>query len=141
MEVANPLLARLRRRGWRITPQRRVIAEVMVGDHVHVTADEVLEAARDRLPEISLATVYNTLNEMVAMGEVLRVDAGNGPTRYDPNTQVRHHHLVCLQCSELHDVIPVGEEALQLPRTQRFGYKIVNTEILFQGYCERCGVR
>ena len=57
-------------------PQRRVIAEAMGGDHVHLTAERVLERARRRLPEVSLATVYNTLNELVSMGEVQQVDAG-----------------------------------------------------------------
>ena len=39
---------------------------------------------------------------------------------------------------ELHDVYPVGEENLRLPRGRRFGYRIVNRESLFQGYCPRC---
>ena len=67
------LLERLRTRGWRVTPQRRAVAEVLTGDHVHLTADEVHERARARLPEVSLATVYNTLGELVDMGEVLEI--------------------------------------------------------------------
>lgn len=137
--TSTPLLERLRALDWRLTPQRRVIAEVMGGDHVHLTAEEVLERARERLPEVSLATVYNALNEMVSMGEVQQVDAGGGPTRYDPNTGDGHHHLVCLKCGDLRDVHPEGLDALQLPRSQRFGYRIVNREVLFLGYCSDCG--
>lgn len=132
------LLERLRERGWRITPQRRVITQALEGEHVHLTADEVLERARGRLPEVSLATVYNTLNELVAMGEVKEVNAGAGPSRYDPNTDATHHHLVCLTCGQLHDVYPVGEDSLQLPRSQQHGYRIINREILFRGYCSSC---
>jgi Fur family transcriptional regulator, stress-responsive regulator len=132
------LLERLRARQWRITPQRRVIAQALEGDHVHLTAEEVLGTARGRLPEVSLATVYNTLNELVAMGEVQQVDAGPGPTRYDPNVEQPHHHLVCLRCGELHDVYPVGEDSIELPRSQRFGYQLVSRDVLFQGYCSRC---
>jgi len=132
------LLERLREREWRITPQRRVIAQALEGEHVHLTAEEVLGIARGRLPEVSLATVYNTLNEMVAMGEVQQVDAGPGPTRYDPNVQLPHHHLVCLRCGELRDVYPGGEESLDLPQSQRFSYQVVSREVLFQGYCPRC---
>ena len=111
----------------------------MDGDHVHLTAEEVLARARERLPEVSLATVYNTLNELVSMGEVQQVDAGVGPARYDPNIGDDHHHLVCLNCGELRDVHPRGLDALELPRAQRFGYRIVNQEVLFQGYCQECG--
>jgi Fe2+ or Zn2+ uptake regulation protein len=137
--TSTPLLERLRALDWRLTPQRRVIAEAMGGEHVHLTAEEVLERARERLPEVSLATVYNTLNELVSMGEVKQVDAGGGPTRYDPNTQDGHHHLVCLKCGDLRDVHPHGLDALELARSQRFGYRLVNREVLFQGYCSDCG--
>ena len=137
--TSRSLLDRLRARRWRLTPQRRVIAEVLRGDHVHLTAEEVLARARKRLPEVSLATVYNTLNELVSMGEVQQVDAGGRPTRYDPNTEDGHHHLVCLKCGDLRDVHPRGLDALELPRSQRFGYRIVNREVLFQGYCSDCG--
>src|ERR687897_3894142 len=92
----SDLLERLRNRGWRLTPQRRVVAQVLAGDHVHLTAESVHALARELLPEVSLATVYNTLNELVAMGEVIPVDASPGPTRYDPNVDKSHHHLVCL---------------------------------------------
>lgn len=137
--TSTSLLDRLRAVDWRLTPQRRVIAEAMEGDHVHLTAEEVLERARVRLPEVSLATVYNTLNELVSMGEVQQVDAGGGPTRYDPNTKNGHHHLVCLKCGDLRDVHPQGLDSLELPRSDRFGYRIVNREVLFQGYCRECG--
>jgi Fe2+ or Zn2+ uptake regulation protein len=137
--TSTPLLDRLRALKWRLTPQRRVIAEVMEGDHVHLTAEEVLERARKRLPEVSLATVYNTLNELVSMGEVQQVDAGVGPTRYDPNTTDGHQHLVCLKCGDVRDVHPQGMAALELPRSQRFGFRIVNREVVFQGYCSGCG--
>ncbi|PSO54461.1 MAG: hypothetical protein BRC31_01810 [Actinobacteria bacterium QS_5_72_10] len=81
----TPLIDRLRRRGWRMTPQRRVIAEAMTGEHVHMTADEVLRHAREVLPEVSRATVYNTLNEMVSIGELLEITHADGRKRYDPN--------------------------------------------------------
>jgi Fe2+ or Zn2+ uptake regulation protein len=90
------------------------------------------------LPEISLATVYNTLNELVAMGEVLEVSAGRGPTRYDPNVAERHHHLVCVRCGELLDVQPDGEDGLRLPTRHRHGYQVVDVEIVFRGVCRRC---
>jgi Fe2+ or Zn2+ uptake regulation protein len=132
------LLERLRSRGWRLTPQRRAVAEVLRGEHVHLSAEVVHEQARRRLPEISLATVYNTLNELVAMGEVIEVTAGEGAKRYDPNVGVRHQHLHCVRCNELLDVRPVGERSLRLPAAQRHGYEIIDMEIVFRGLCPDC---
>ena len=59
----EPFTQGLRDRGRRITPQRRAVAEVLVGENMHLAAEQVFESARRLVPEISLATVYNTLNE------------------------------------------------------------------------------
>lgn len=131
----RPLVARLRDRGWRMTAQRRVIAEVMTGDHVHLAADEVFERARSVLPEVSLATVYNTLNELVAMGEVIELAHADGRKRYDPNSEERHHHLVCVDCGRILDVIADDPE---LPSDQRHGFELVDVEVTFRARCPDC---
>jgi Fur family transcriptional regulator, stress-responsive regulator len=131
------LIERLQSRAdWRMTAQRRVIAQALDGDHIHLTAEQIFQRARQHLPELSLATVYNTLNELVALGELQQMDVAGGPTRYDPNTEHRHDHLVCLRCGEVHDVFPRGK--LQLPASQRFGHRIVGQDTVFKGYCPKC---
>lgn len=135
----SELLERLRRRGWRLTPQRRVIAQVLDGEHVHLTAEEIHARARAVLPETGLATVYNTLNELVAMGEVLEVSVGEGPKRYDPNVLRAHQHLVCVGCGEVRDVYPAGEPSL--PARERHGYRILDARVTFRGLCPSCRAR
>jgi Fe2+ or Zn2+ uptake regulation protein len=132
------LLERLQGRRWRLTAQRRAVAEVLRGEHVHLTAEAIHDLARMRLPEISLATVYNTLNELVAMGELLEVSAGGGPKRYDPNARQPHQHLVCVRCGDIRDVSPTGEQALDIPVAQRHGYRLVDVDIVFRGLCPSC---
>ncbi len=134
----SELVQRLRDRGWRLTAQRRVVAEVLAGDHVHLSADAVYIRARGMLPEISLATVYNTLNELVDMGEVLEISTGDGPKRYDPNTTIPHHHLYCVGCGALRDVNPDGTDGLVLPATQQHGFDLLDVDIVFRGRCPDC---
>jgi Fur family transcriptional regulator, stress-responsive regulator len=136
MERRVALVERLRgRTDWRLTAQRRVVAEAFAGEHVHLTAEDVLARARRRMPEISLATVYNTLNELVALGEIQSVQAGRGRPRYDP-TAIAHDHLVCLGCGAIHDVY--RRRRAELPRGERYGHEIVAQETVFKGYCPRC---
>lgn len=130
------LLERLRERGWRITPQRRAVAQALAGEHIHLTAEQICDNARQVVPEISRATVYNTLRELVQMKEVLEVTSGTGPTRYDPNVERAHHHLTCLACGELLDVYTSGEEGLRLEEAH--GYAILGASITFHGYCPTC---
>ena len=139
--MATDLLARLRTRSWRMTPQRRVVAEVLVGDHVHLTAEEIHDLAQERLPEISRATVYNTLNELVAMDELLEVDVVNGPKRYDPNVTVEHDHLVCDSCHAIRDV-PRSRKPPPVPEGDRADYVITAVDVTYRGLCPACaGVR
>jgi Fe2+ or Zn2+ uptake regulation protein len=138
--MATDLLSRLRARDWRLSSQRRVVAEVFVGDHVHLTAEEVHTLARKRLPEISRATVYNTLNTLAAMGELLELVVVDGPKRYDPNIGDEHDHLVCDSCHAVRDVPRSGEPSMIAERG-RAGYVVTGVEITYRGLCPTCAER
>jgi Fur family ferric uptake transcriptional regulator len=116
------------------------VAEVLVGDHVHLTAEELHDLARERLPEISRATVYNTLNELVAMGELLEVDVVDGPKRYDPNVGEEHDHLVCDSCHAIRDV-PRSRKPPTIPADARAGYLVTAVEVTYRGLCPACAAR
>ncbi|WP_406340043.1 transcriptional repressor [Streptomyces sp. NBC_01544] len=132
------LLERLRGRGWRMTSQRRVVAEVLDGDHVHLTADEVLVRAAERLPEISRATVYNTLGELVSLGEVMELSTDGRAKRYEPNAHRPHQHLVCSGCGTIRDVHPVGDPLVDFPAEERFGFMVSEAQITYRGLCPCC---
>ncbi|MFA3877869.1 Fur family transcriptional regulator [Streptomyces sp. MMCC 100] len=134
----SDLLGRLRERGWRLTAQRRVVAEVLDGDHVHLTADEVHARAAERLPEISRATVYNTLRELVHRGEVLEVSTDGRAKRYDPNAHRPHHHLLCSRCGSMRDVRPTGDPLADLPPSRSFGFTVSEVEVTYRGICPDC---
>ncbi|MFB0632509.1 Fur family transcriptional regulator [Streptomyces sp. AB3(2024)] len=134
----SDLLERLRERGWRLTSQRRVVAEVLDGDHVHLTADEVHARAVERLPEISRATVYNALGELVSLGEVVEVSTDGRAKRYDPNAHRPHEHLVCSGCGLIRDVHPTGDPLAQLPADERFGFSVSGAQVTYRGLCPAC---
>lgn len=129
------LTDRLRRRGWRLTAQRRAIAEAMEGEHVHMTADEVLQRARRALPEVSRATVYNTLNEMVTIGEMLEITHADGRKRYDPNVAEHHHHLLCVECGRMLDV---HVDDPHLTADQQHGFEVLGVDVTFRARCPEC---
>ncbi|HZG06829.1 MAG TPA: Fur family transcriptional regulator [Streptomyces sp.] len=134
----SDLLQRLRDRGWRLTAQRRVVAEVLDGEHVHYTADEVHARAVEKLPEISRATVYNTLGELVSIGEVIEVSTDGRAKRYDPNAHHSHQHLVCSRCGVIRDVRPSGDPLALLPEEERFGFALSEATVTYRGICPSC---
>ncbi|MET9676077.1 Fur family transcriptional regulator [Streptomyces sp. NPDC006482] len=134
----SDLLERMRGRGWRMTSQRRVVAEVLEGEHVHLTADEVHARAAQRLPEISRAAVYNILGELVLLGEVVEVSVHGRAKRYDPNAHHPHQHLVCSGCGTIRDVHPTGDPLAGLPQEERFGFTVSEVEVTYRGLCPPC---
>lgn len=122
--------------GRKITPQRQSIFRVLHGAGDHPTAEGVYESVRGEMPTISLRTVYQTLNDLAAMGEIHAVDLGTGSARFDPHTDP-HHHMVCVDCGWVSDIerdFPLGTP----PEAGRSGFEVASTEIVFRGRCASC---
>ena len=123
--------------GGRITPQRRLIFELLAREDDHPTAEEVYQRAAREMPDISRSTVYNTLNALVELGALAQVeDISDEGTRYDTETG-DHHHLYCLRCGKLID-IHQAFDGLELLPEKAHGYRIVRRQITFFGYCAEC---
>ncbi len=139
---AQPLLLRLEGRGWRMTVQRRAIATALTGADLHLTAEGVHIRARRAVPGLSLATVYNCLAELVALGEVGQLVTGRGPARYDPNVGAPHHHAVCDGCGDIRDVPTRGSVDRHV--TERWDswvdgdFRVSGVQVVFRGLCEAC---
>src|SRR5688572_668383 len=95
--------AALRGAGYRVTPQRLVIQRTLADLGRHVSAEELLEAVGERLPNVSLPTVYSALEALGEAGLVRRVAAGRGRALYDARP-AEHHHLVCRRCGVVEDL-------------------------------------
>lgn len=126
-----------RRTGRKVTPQRQCIFGVLYGNTVHPTAETVHEQARRRMAAISLKTVYQTLHELVAMGEVRALDLGTGTIRFDPNVDGTHHHLVCRACGKVRD-LHADFSAVQVPIGDDGGFEVGPAEVVFRGLCAGC---
>jgi Fe2+ or Zn2+ uptake regulation protein len=136
MRPVEELCDVLRDKGFKITPQRRLIFETLQDNVDHPTVEDIYRRVQEAMPDISLATVYHTLRELVEMGEVIELDLGEGKSRYDPWTD-QHSHLVCLACRRLLDITR-DFDGLQLSMGDTSGYQIVRCEVVFYGYCPDC---
>jgi Fe2+ or Zn2+ uptake regulation protein len=137
MQSVDALIKLFRQNGLKITPQRRAIFELLAEDDSHPTADEIYQRVLPVMPEVSRTTVYNTLRELVALGELTAVeDLGESATRYDTNSS-HHHHLFCMRCHALID-ISRDFEGVELPPQETAGYEIVKSQVTFYGICPDC---
>jgi len=93
----------LRAAGCRYTPQRAAVFEYLEAVDTHPTADEVYHAVRGRIPRISLATVYNALEALVAAKLATKLTHGDGAARYDCRGD-SHYHLRDTATGEIRDL-------------------------------------
>ncbi len=136
MLMSQDLQAALRQRGMRVTPQRVVVHRALRELDRHVTADELLDAVAERLPNVSLPTIYATLELLEELGMVRRVQRA-GTTLFDPRTD-SHHHLVCTSCGSIED-LDSGLDTDGLERAAaRRGFEHERIEAVVHGRCESC---
>lgn len=93
----------LRAHGIAPTPQRIAVAEIVLRTHEHPTADTVWDRVRERMPTVSRATVYNTLNLFVEKGLLRTQVLKEGTVVFDPHVE-RHHHFVDEKTGEIVDI-------------------------------------
>jgi Fe2+ or Zn2+ uptake regulation protein len=130
------LTSAFRSAGLKVTPQRQLLFRLLHANQSHPSADALFAMASHDMPGISLRTVYQTLSDLAAMGELQQLSFGTGSMRFDPNTD-EHHHLVCSDCGEVRDVYLDGVECLRPDAVP--GFDIATTSVVFHGRCERCG--
>lgn len=136
MKSPSELTEIFRANGRKITPQRQLIFRILQGNKAHPTAESVYESARSEMDSISLKTVYQTLNDLAEMGELLALDLGTGSFRFDPNVS-SHHHLVCTHCGEIRD-LEVQLEPPALPAGSEQEFLLSRAEITYRGLCPTC---
>jgi Fe2+ or Zn2+ uptake regulation protein len=135
MRSPAELTEMFRANGLKVTPQRQLIFRLMHDNEAHPTAEAIYVTASDQMPGILLRTVYQTLADLAAMGELRSLDLGTGASRFDPNTD-DHHHVVCEMCGDVRDVYVSGSDALRIEGLD--GFAVDSTTIQFNGVCPRC---
>jgi Fe2+ or Zn2+ uptake regulation protein len=131
------LSALLHERGQRVTPQRLVINRALHELDRHVTAEEVLAAVAERLPNVSVPTVYATLELFEGFGLVRRLGVRQGAVLYDPRPEP-HDHMVCDRCGKIEDLDAGVKLSRALERASGAGFRPKRAEVRINGLCADC---
>jgi len=132
------IVARLRERGHRLTPQRYAVLRALVEGGEHPSADQLFQRVSENYPMMSPATVYKTLDTLKAAGEVLELEFREGPNRYDANLPHAHPHVVCTRCGRIDDVMDERLDPSVADVSAQTGYKVRGYRLDFYGICPSC---
>jgi len=120
-----------------LTRQREAVLQVIRESENHLTASEIYEAARRRLPSISYATVYNSLKYLREAGLVNEISFGNGASRYDRETD-RHDHALCTECGKLVDFDLTVTSEMVRAAVRKTRFKPETIHLTLRGLCPDC---
>lgn len=134
----DEILAKLRQRDFRITPQRIAILKAFLQSHEHPSIEQVYKQVKTNFPTTSLATVYKTVNLLKEIDEILEISVAEGGNRYDGNRPEPHPHLICTRCKKITDPAVSLLDKMTAEVASTTGYRIDSHQVEFFGVCPSC---
>ena len=135
------LKKKLKEKGFKMTPQRKSIIDVIVTNQGnHLSAEEIYELVKNSCSNIGLATIYRTLQILDDIGVIYKNNFDDGKSRYElyQDEDHQHHHLICIKCSRVVEVEEDLLEQLEDEVERKYDFFILNHKLKFFGYCNQC---
>jgi len=139
--IFGEICEKIQEKSYKVTPQRQVILKVLLENiQKHLSAEDVYEIVKKKHPEIGMATVYRTLDLLVELGILQKMDFGDGKTRFELNDENvhHHHHLICLKCGKVLEFALDLLDDLEERIAKKTNFDIVDHKLKFYGYCSEC---
>ncbi|MFH0914394.1 MAG: Fur family transcriptional regulator [Chloroflexota bacterium] len=129
----------LKKQGYKMTPQRRAVLNVVAASHSHLSPGEIHQQVRQEHPNIGVVTVYRTLEVLVELGLVCQVHAGGSSRSYLLRRPAEHHHhLVCSGCGTVVDFTYCEMKELEERLSHETGFKVEEHLLECFGRCPNC---
>ena len=124
--------------GLKVTPQRIAIYKELAKSDQHPSTEMIYNEIKDYYPNISLTTVYRTLETFEKLGLISVVNVLYNAARYDANLEPLHHHIVCIECKKVEDVYIDSEKLDRHLDSSVSNYEVIGYSVLFNGLCKSC---
>ena len=137
-ESTGDMREKLRKLGYRMTPQRAVVLSAIENSQDHVTAEEIYAQVAGKCPRLNISTVYRTLELLKQVGLLYEINFGEGRVGYHPEDKGHHHHLICRKCGAIIDVSESVMFPIEAILLQAFNFKADLKHMAIFGLCENC---
>lgn len=128
----------LREQGYRLTPQRLMILDAVIAGEEHVTAEAIYQTVAAEYPDMSLSTVYRTLETLRDLGLVTETDMGSGRVEYHFADRAKHHHLVCRRCGSVAQLSDDFFRPIADQLAHEYGFRAEMNHFAIFGVCSDC---
>lgn len=135
----------LKEKGLKVTNQRVMVLKTLSSSPgVHLTTEEIYDLVKSEYPEIGLATVYRTIQLLLDLNLIDKINLDDGFVRYeiaedlDSVSGHHHHHLICTECGNVYSFEDDLLENLEKTIKNSLGFEVVDHEVKFYGCCKNC---
>ena len=125
---------------FRKTRQRTAVLEALRSVKTHPSAEEVYLMVKEKIPRISLGTVYRNLEMLTEQGLIQKLDGSGSQRRFDGNPE-RHYHFRCLDCGKIIDAEMEPISDLEEYLVKRSDFEVTGHRLEFLGLCLECRER
>jgi Fur family ferric uptake transcriptional regulator len=137
--VEKEIIAKLRQRGYKLTPQRRAVLSTITTSREHLTPSAIYERVQQEYPGIGLVTIYRTIDILAELGAICKLNAeGSSRSYLIRRDSGHHHHLICSGCGAVVDFTMCELRELEQRLSHRTGFKIEGHLLEFVGRCQKC---
>ena len=124
----------------RATKQRKAILRILRNTRSHPTADQIYDAVRKEIPNISKGTVYRNLQVLREDGAISELNLNGTLSRYEEK-QDKHYHFRCERCGRVFDLDEPVNTEMEKKVAERTGFRVSSHQTEFRGSCKECQLK
>jgi len=130
-------LETLKEKGLRLTPQRRLISDILHDTASHLTAEDIIAYVQRKMPGVNKSTIYRTLDILEGVGCVIKSESGNHAI-YHHAEEGHHHHLVCVKCGKTVECSENLFNQVERSLMGKYGFQTSFKHMVVSGLCKTC---
>jgi Fur family transcriptional regulator, ferric uptake regulator len=130
-------LETLKQKGLKLTPQRRLIVDVIHDAHQHISAEDIIGYVQKRMPGVNKSTIYRTLEILEQAGCVYKSES-NDHFIYHHAEEGHHHHLVCTRCGKTVECAENLFNPVEQSLFKNYHFTADFTHVVINGLCDTC---
>jgi Fur family transcriptional regulator, ferric uptake regulator len=127
----------IKENGLRLTPQRRLIIDILHNTHSHLTGEDITKQAQTRMPGVNKSTIYRTLEMLEQTGCVYKSESGDHFI-YHHDEEGHHHHLVCRSCGKIIECDEKIFHSVENVLSKNYGFHVDFKHLVMNGLCLKC---
>jgi Fur family ferric uptake transcriptional regulator len=128
----------LKKKGYRLTPQRLMVIEILHGAEGHISAPDICQRVQAKYPWVNKSTIYRTLELMKELDLVTETELGGDKLYYHQAEKGHHHHLICQKCGKEVEIDEDVFASLESTLSKKYGFAADLKHLAIHGHCLKC---